>query len=415
MPSLACADTDDDDHTAAVVHDVDVRGRINLLSRRAFGFARRGYNLLRGAGLDQLLWALALCLAVGCQGVGGNGASSPADVSIAVSAHAAIQSTNTGALAVYKNGDYQANSWVPGGGNDGRVYYDLNFDRFWTSAIAYVNPGDLQLAVSQNGDPTNHAWWVYHYFYSGPLDQPTLGLGITNTVIAQRWAGQGIFVEDTQALMYASPLNTSVIPMRGSLGYAAHYPAGIGIDRNFVVSTNNASSYFIQRINHDRSEDHAVVSVNHIANYSIRNGPYTLYSPVTPDPQDVLIAWGAHHLYVVNTVASGNYLCQRIVDLYDVGASPFAPQNVGGTTFCLSGADVWEGSLNQTANGDLYMVANCSGPSLPVSLCFAKWNGPQATPQPVFLKKQGTSYLNDRLGDYTGAAPNWNNKVADLN
>ena len=362
--------------------------------------------------------ALGLALALsGCAGTQqgvpkDTGILSPPDVSVAAGLHGAIESTNGNALAAYSTGSNEV-AVVPGGPIDGRVYFELLDDRYVTTAMTSDHL-TVNVSVSPIEDPTLPGWRTYQYFYAGMVDQPTLGLGYVNTILVQRNAGQGIFVEDTGALLGGGTLSTTVIPMAGDKGYAAHHGDGIG-DRNFIVSSGSGGvNYFIQRVNGDRSVEQTAVAVNHALAYTIRNGPYSLVSPVTPDPQDVLIARGAHHLYIVSTVGMNGGLCQRVVDLYDLQSSPFTLTNQGGTTFCLAGSDVYYGSLGQTWSGDVYLAANCSGPSLPISLCWAHWSGPQAAVQQVGIKKQGTSYLNDRIGDYTGTTIAWYTNGAEL-
>src|SRR5262249_9317396 len=111
----------------------------------------------------------------------------------------------------------------------------------------------VDLWVSQTNDPTVDAWFGYEYFYADLIDQPTIGLGFRNTIIVQRNTGQGIFVDDTWSLMHGTTA-TSVIPMAGTSGYAAHAPAGESLV-NYVVSQTgpNLGNYTIQRVNADRS------------------------------------------------------------------------------------------------------------------------------------------------------------------
>src|SRR5262249_42057567 len=160
-------------------------------------------------------------------------------------------------------------------------------------------------------------------------DQPTIGLGFRNTIIVQRNTGQGIFVDDTWSLMHGTTA-TSVIPMAGTSGYAAHAPAGESLV-NYVVSQTgpNLGNYTIQRVNADRSVNQVTMPIMHNPGngLAVRNGPYVIGYPLTSDPQDVLIDWTGKHLYIVSSVLNGIDKCQRVTDLFDVSATPFGPQN----------------------------------------------------------------------------------------
>jgi len=128
---------------------------------------------------------------------------------------------------------------------------------------------------------------------------------------------------------------------------------------------------------------------------------------LTQSPHDAYVAAGGHHLYVVVDVANGADSCLRVMDFSDVAASPFAPTLQGHADYCVPGNDVWEGSLAQNVDGTLFLVAHCSGPSLPISMCYDVWRGP-AGPHPVTIKKQGTAFSDlYRVGDYATAQPWW--------
>ena len=71
----------------------------------------------------------------------------------------------------------------------------------------------------------------------------------------------------------------------------------------------------------------------------------------------------------------------------------------------MPGADVWEGALAQNIDGTLFLVAHCSGPALPISMCYDAWDSANDT---VTIKKQGTVFSNVyRVGDYATATPWW--------
>jgi hypothetical protein len=286
---------------------------------------------------------------------------------------------------------------------DARDYYDHHDGAFWHVCI---NDGQhLEIDVSDEPNPFGANWFYYPGIPFAGVDQPTLAQGAGLLLLVNRFSGP-IYVYRTTDLLNGFYNQIGTVTAPGQEAYGAHSREG-GSQNTYayvVSARNDGSGFVILRIDGNMHTAQGAVSVATNGLYSIRNGPYT-FSETSGDPQDVLLSADTDHLYIVATIQKPGGLCQRVYDVNHLYSVPFAPTVNGSQTFCWPGNDVWEGSVGQDVNGTVYVGANCSGPALPLSMCWATYGGSGALAVP----RTSNSYIAGRIGDFTTMATDWRN------
>jgi len=352
--------------------------------------------------------AVLLLLALpGCQGLVTSTGGNPPDPSIAASATWGVQSVNDDYPSAVNLDTVTGVALTDRGpGADRRIYYDHFADRWFTVSLALLagTPPAVYVSASSGPDPSG-VWYPYTYLLSSAADQPSMGFAQNIAIIADR-ISHTVLANTITNLEYGVGDNpwSFATPTGSVYSYAARSRDG-DLAFNYVVSDGqNQSSVFIQRLAADLTLRSVQIGTGPFGSGGIRVGALNLGSlyAITQSPHDVYVGAGGHHLYVLVDIPNGADSCLRILDFYDVAASPFAPTLQGHTDYCLAGADVWQGSIAQNIDGTIYLVAHCSGPSMPISMCYAVLGGG------MVIKKAGTVFSTvSRVGDYATATPYW--------
>jgi len=357
------------------------------------------------------LWQAAVLAAlVGCEGPGTIG--NPPDPSGAMSPEWGCVSVNGIQPLCASIFDPTHASAIPtlGSGNDRKMTWDPWAQRFLSVGLTYSGGAYLEELVgcSTTTSPLDY-WQTYNYIPAGNPDQPSLGCAQNLCVVADRSSGQ--FLANTVTnLESGTGWNPWAFTVTGIEAIAAHSRDG-DLSYNYVVSAGGSgfSSVNIQRLGPSLGLWNAHIPTPTYNDDPIRVGTLNmnqLYT-TTQSPLDAYVGSGGAHLFVLVGVSHGADGCLRIMDFADVGAATFAPTLQGYADFCLAGSDVWEGALAQNIDGTLFLVAHCSGPNVPISMCYSYWQGPSRTLQMTF-KQEGFGFGSlYRVGDYATAAPYW--------